>query len=134
MRVDTVRELALATAARLPRVSSRWLSFEGLLDFIDQYAALCDLLTHLEDFARLGSEVVGDLAANGVTYAEALFAVGARERSTTTGPRPRGSTLAAGDARTAPSFASPPTSCATMGWRPRAHVGRPEFADRASPD
>ena len=34
---------------------------------------MCDLLTHLEDFARLGSEVVEDLAANGVTYAEALF-------------------------------------------------------------
>ena len=47
--------------------------FRDSLDFIDQYVALCGLMTELDDFRRLALEVTQDLAANGVRYAEAVF-------------------------------------------------------------
>ena len=45
------------------------LSFE----VIDNYMALCAVMTEPEDFRRLGVEVCRDLAATGVRYAEAVF-------------------------------------------------------------
>lgn len=74
MRVDTVRELAQRNGVSTPAgLSPEGWRFGGFLDFIDQYIALCDLMTELEDFRRLGLEVAEDLAANGVRYAEAVF-------------------------------------------------------------
>ena len=74
MRLDTVRELAQRNGVATPAgLSSQGWWFGGFLDFIDQYIALCDLMTELEDFRRLGLEVAEDLAANGVRYAEAVF-------------------------------------------------------------
>ena len=74
MRVETVRELAQRNGVEAPSglESDGW-RFDGFLDFIDQYIALCDLMTQLDDFQRVGFEVVQDLAANGVRYAEAVF-------------------------------------------------------------
>ncbi len=74
MRVDTVRELAQRNGVAVPSglADDGW-RFDGSLDFIDQYVALCDLMTQLGDFQRLGLEVTQDLAANGVRYAEAVF-------------------------------------------------------------
>ena len=74
MRVATVRELAaqrgLATPSGL--APDGW-SFRDFADFIDNYMALCSLMTDPEDFRRLGVEVCQDLAATGVRYAEAVF-------------------------------------------------------------
>ncbi|MDH4112205.1 MAG: adenosine deaminase [Actinomycetota bacterium] len=74
MRVETVRELAERDGSPLPSglTPDGW-RFDGFLDFIDQYIAMCGLMTHLEDFRRLGMEATEDLAANGVRYAEAVF-------------------------------------------------------------
>jgi adenosine deaminase len=74
MRVETARELADRNGVPPPwgPDRDRW-RFDGFVDFIDRYIALCDLLTELDDFARLGREVVEDLAASGVRYAEAVF-------------------------------------------------------------
>lgn len=74
MRIATVRELADRAGRPLPSGlhDGRW-RFAGHLDFIDQYVALCSLITELDDFRRLAYEVTQDLAANGVRYAEAVF-------------------------------------------------------------
>jgi adenosine deaminase len=74
MRIATVLELADRNGVPAPAgLGPDGWRFDGFLDFIDQYIALCDLLTELEDFRRLGEEVSADLAANGVRYAEAVF-------------------------------------------------------------
>ncbi|MEA2522722.1 MAG: adenosine deaminase, partial [Actinomycetota bacterium] len=74
MRVATVRELAEARGFPLPLglTPDGW-RFRDFLDFIDNYMALCAVMTDLEDFRRLGVEVCHDLAATGVRYAEAVF-------------------------------------------------------------
>lgn len=74
MRIDTARELADRGGVPVPSgIGPAGWRFDGFLDFIDQYVALCDLLTRLDDFRRLGFEVSEDLAASGVRYAEAVF-------------------------------------------------------------
>lgn len=74
MRIETARQLAERNGVEPPSgLGPGGWRFEGPDDFIDQYVALCDLLTEMGDFARLGREVVEDLAANGVRYAEAVF-------------------------------------------------------------
>jgi adenosine deaminase len=74
MRIATVLELADRNGVPAPTgLGPDGWRFDGFLDFIDQYIALCDLLTELDDFRRLGEEVSADLAANGVRYAEAVF-------------------------------------------------------------
>ncbi len=74
MRLELVRELADRAGVAVPTgLGSDGWHFDGFLDFIDQYLAMCGLLTQLEDFRRLGYEVTQDLAANGVRYAEAVF-------------------------------------------------------------
>ena len=74
MRIATVLELADRNGVPAPAgLGPDGWRFDGFLDFIDQYIALCDLLTELDDFRRLGDEVSADLAANGVRYAEAVF-------------------------------------------------------------
>ena len=74
MRLETVRELAERNGVATPAgLSPEGWRFGGFLDFIDQYIELCDLMTDLEDFRRLGLEVCEDLEANGVRYAEAVF-------------------------------------------------------------
>lgn len=74
MRIATVRELADRNGVPTPSgLGGDGWRFDGFLDFIDQYIALCDLMTELDDFRRLGVEVAEDLAANGVRYAEAVF-------------------------------------------------------------
>ena len=74
MRVATVRELAEARGLETPPGLTRggW-RFRDFLDFIDNYMALCAVMTEPEDFRRLGVEVCRDLAATGVRYAEAVF-------------------------------------------------------------
>ena len=74
MRVETALELADRNGVAPPwgPDSDRW-RFDGFVDFIDRYVALCNLMTEFDDFARVGREVVEDLAANGVRYAEAVF-------------------------------------------------------------
>ncbi len=73
MRIDTVRELADRRGGLPAGLTAGGWSFDGPLDFIDNYVAMCGLLTELEDFRRLANEVCADLAANGVRYAEAVF-------------------------------------------------------------
>ena len=74
MRIATALELADRNGAPAPAgLGPDGWRFDGFLDFIDQYIALCGLLTELDDFRRLGLEVSGDLADNGVRYAEAVF-------------------------------------------------------------
>lgn len=74
LRVATALELADHHGRPVPHglADGRW-TFDGPLDFIDNYVELCDLLRSLEDFRRLGEEVCDDLQANGVRYAEAVF-------------------------------------------------------------
>jgi adenosine deaminase len=74
-RAHTVRDWADRNGAPIPsglQDDDGW-RFDGPLDFIDQYGALCSLMTELEDFRRLGAECCQDLAATGVRYAEAVF-------------------------------------------------------------
>ena len=74
MRIETVRELVDRNGVPTPSgLGSDGWRFDGPAHFIDQYIALCDLFTELDDFRRLGLEVTEDLAANGVRYAEAVF-------------------------------------------------------------
>jgi adenosine deaminase len=82
MRVETARELADRNGVAPPwgTDSDRW-RFAGFVDFIDRYVALCNLMTELDDFARVGREVVEDLAANGVRYAEAVFTPSAHAKA-----------------------------------------------------
>ena len=74
VRTETLRGWADRNGAALPSGlrDGGWF-FDGPLDFIDQYVALCSLMTELEDFRQLGAECCRDLAANGVRYAEAVF-------------------------------------------------------------
>jgi adenosine deaminase len=73
-RLETLRELAERNGVPVPAGlrSDGW-RFAGSADFIQQYVALCTLMTELEDFRRLGREVCEDLAHEGVPYAEAVF-------------------------------------------------------------
>ncbi|MEP7060098.1 MAG: adenosine deaminase [Actinomycetota bacterium] len=74
MRVATVRELVQDRGLPLPPgLTAEGWRFADFLDFIDNYMALCAVMTDLEDFRRLGVEVCHDLAATGVRYAEAVF-------------------------------------------------------------
>ncbi len=74
MRIETVRELVDRNGVPTPSgLGPDGWRFDGPAHFIDQYIALCDLFTELDDFRRLGLEVTEDLAANGVRYAEAVF-------------------------------------------------------------
>ena len=74
MRLDTVRDLADRRGVAIPSglADDGW-RFDGFLDFIDQYVAMCALMHDLDDFRRLAYEVCEDLAANNVRYAEAVF-------------------------------------------------------------
>jgi adenosine deaminase len=74
MRVDTVRELADRNGVAIPAALTQagW-RFRDSLDFIDQYVAMCDLLTRVDDFRRAAYEFCEDLARAGVRYAEAAF-------------------------------------------------------------
>lgn len=74
MRAETVRDLADRQGLPLPSglTDGGW-RFDGFLDFIDQYVAMCSLMNDLDDFRRLAFEVCRDLAGNGVRYAEAVF-------------------------------------------------------------
>jgi len=74
MRIPTVLDLAERSGRPVPAglVDGVW-GFADPLDFIDQYVAMCGLLTELQDFKRLAFEVTQDLATNGVRYAEAVF-------------------------------------------------------------
>jgi adenosine deaminase len=74
MRLETVRELADHRGRPLPSglTADGW-RFDGPLDFIDQYVAVCALLVELEDFRRLALELCEDLAREGVRYAEVVF-------------------------------------------------------------
>jgi adenosine deaminase len=71
----------------------RELAFEGFLDFIAQYVAMCGLLNAAEDSRRLAYEMTQDLSRNGVRYAEAVFSPpnhAARLRGDWISARPRG--------------------------------------------
>ena len=74
MRVATVRELTETRGLETPSglTPGGW-RFRDFLDFIDNYMALCAVMTDVEDFRRLGVEACWDLAATGVRYAEAVF-------------------------------------------------------------
>jgi adenosine deaminase len=74
MRVATIRELTLDRGLSTPPglTPDGW-RFRDFLDFIDNYMALCSVMTDVEDFRRLGIEVCQDLADTGVHYAEAVF-------------------------------------------------------------
>lgn len=74
MRMDTVRDLADRQGLAVPSgLSGDGWRFDGFLDFIDQYVAMCSLMNDLDDFRRLAYEVCEDLASNGVRYAETVF-------------------------------------------------------------
>ena len=78
MRIGTVRELADRQGTALPlgviESQGQWSwRFEGPLNFIEQYGAVCSLMSELDDFRRLGYEFCQDLAVAGVRYAEAVF-------------------------------------------------------------
>jgi adenosine deaminase len=75
IRVATIRELADRYGVDPPSAlgsDDTWL-FDGFEGFIDQYGRVCDLLRDLEDFRRIAYELCGDLANQGVRYAEAIF-------------------------------------------------------------
>jgi adenosine deaminase len=74
MRVATIQELAQDRGLAIPPgLTSEGWHFRDFLDFIDNYMALCSVMTDVEDFRRLGVEVCQDLADTGVPYAEAVF-------------------------------------------------------------
>jgi adenosine deaminase len=74
MRTDLVLELADRAGVAPPSgLGEGGWRFDGFVDFIGQYIALCALLKEPEDFRRLAYQVTEDLAANGVRYAEAVF-------------------------------------------------------------
>jgi adenosine deaminase len=82
VRIETVRDLADRDGATLPSaLGPHGWSFAGPSDFIEQYVALCSLMTSLDDLRRLGCEVTEDLAASGVRYAEAVFTPSAHAAS-----------------------------------------------------
>ena len=74
MRVETVRDLAHRQGRAIPSgLTDEGWRFDGFLDFIDQYVAMCSLMNDLDDFRRLAYEVCEDLSANGIRYAEVVF-------------------------------------------------------------
>ena len=74
MRVATMVELADRNGLAVPDglTDAGW-RFRDSLDFIEQYVAMCSVLTRLDDFRRIAYEFCADLAAAGVRYAEAAF-------------------------------------------------------------
>jgi adenosine deaminase len=75
LRPSTLREWADRDGGALPHglaEDDAW-SFDGFLDFIDNYVEACALLAGPDDFRRMGEEFCADLAATGVRYAEAVF-------------------------------------------------------------
>lgn len=81
MRPGTVAELAKQSGVDLPwsLASGRW-CFTGFQDFMDQYSAACRTLRRPEQFARIATEFVEDIAAVGVRYAEVTFTPGGHAR------------------------------------------------------
>jgi adenosine deaminase len=82
VRVATLRELAARDGLPLPTGlgdDDRW-SFDGPLDFIENFMVTCSAFTRLEDFRRIAIECCEDLAATGVRYAEAVFSPGNHAR------------------------------------------------------
>ncbi|MBI3647920.1 MAG: adenosine deaminase [Actinobacteria bacterium] len=75
IRPETVRELADRTGRRPPEAlgPAGWSGFRDNLHFIEQYVAVCELLSDLDDFRRIGHDLCRDLQAQGVRYAEAVF-------------------------------------------------------------
>jgi adenosine deaminase len=74
VRQETIRELADRDGLPLPHgLSDEGWRFRDFLDFIQNYAETCAVLTRLDDFRRIGEETCAELAANGVRYAEAVF-------------------------------------------------------------
>lgn len=75
IRVDTVRDLADRIGRPVPEAlgSDGVWRFDGFAHFIDSYGEVCDLLHDLDDFRRVALEFCGDLAAQGVRYAEVVF-------------------------------------------------------------
>jgi adenosine deaminase len=75
LRPGTLREWAERDGGSLPpglADDDSW-RFDGFLDFIANYVAMCGLLAKPDDFRRMGQEFCADLAATGVRYAEAVF-------------------------------------------------------------
>ena len=124
MRVATVLELAERNGVPVPSglTETGW-RFSGPGDFIEQYIAVCGLMTRLEDFQRLGREVGEDLAATGVRYAEAVFTPSAHAATIgeTGSGRSRHCWTASppASATTGTRCGSRPTWCATSGWTRR---------------
>jgi adenosine deaminase len=74
IRIETVRELADRNGVAVsPALTSAGWQFRDSLDFIEQYVAMCNLLTRVDDFRRTAYEFCEDLALAGVRYAEAAF-------------------------------------------------------------
>jgi adenosine deaminase len=80
-RPETLREFADRDGPTLPHGMGpdRW-TFNGPLDFIDNYLELCQLFATIDDFRRLAVELCEDLAATGVPYAEVVFSPGNHAR------------------------------------------------------
>ena len=74
IRVETVHELADRNGVAVPLAltNAGW-RFRNFVDFIEQYVAMCDLLTRIDDFRRAAYEFCEDLSLAGVRYAEAAF-------------------------------------------------------------
>jgi adenosine deaminase len=75
-RIKTIRELSDSRGLPLPSglEEDGW-KFSGFLDFIDQYVAICSLITDADDLRRVAYELCEDLAGNGVRYAETIFSL-----------------------------------------------------------
>ena len=80
-RPETLREFADRAGATLPHgMGTDGWTFGGGLDFIDNYLELCQLFASVDDFRRIAIELCEDLAAQGVSYAEAVFSPGNHAR------------------------------------------------------
>jgi adenosine deaminase len=81
MRPGTVAEFAKQGGVELPwsLAAGQW-RFASFQDFMNQYSAACRALTCPEQFARVATEFVEDIAAAGVRYAEVTFTPGGHAR------------------------------------------------------
>jgi len=75
IRPDVVRELADRKGRPAPADlgSGGWAPFGDPMRFVAAYVQVCNLLTELDDFRRIGRDLCTDLAAEGVGYAEVVF-------------------------------------------------------------